>query len=456
MGTGLLARSPLVRFGGRLPTLADRFDGRANSIGVLRLTLAIAVLVAHCWPLALGRPMLGSAETMRQTDVGKLAVYGFFVLSGFLITGSALRFSLPRYLWHRALRILPGLWVCLLLTALVMAPAVAYYELGTLAGFWDHPYGPWQYLRSNWLFAMDQWTISGILGDVPYGRGLEGGGPVNGSLWTLRYEVVCYVMLAALVAASVLARARGAVVLLLLGAYGVVVEDFVRGDGLIARPPKHGVLGPYPVVGVFDKQVVIYLAFVFLLGAVAKLYAHRVPMTGWLAAFAAVGLAVTLRFGAFWVIGVPLLAYLLLYLAVGLPRWLHSIGRKRDYSYGIYIYAFPVQQVVALLIGVRYGFVTYLAASTAGTLVLAALSWHLVERPAMSLKNMAVPLPARLRRHGGGSQADPGTYATAADVSASRPGATAPVPVTAALPVVTATAVPMVEGPAREAPALPR
>ncbi|WP_146228031.1 hypothetical protein [Micromonospora sp. S4605] len=74
----------------------------------------------------------------------------------------------------------------------------------------------------------------------------------------------------------------------------------------------------------------------------------------------------------------------------------------------------------------------------------------------MSLKNMAVPLPARLRRHGGGSQADPGTYATAADVSASRPGATAPVPVTAALPVVTATAVPMVEQPAREAPALPR
>ncbi|MEU4713352.1 acyltransferase [Micromonospora purpureochromogenes] len=394
------ARIPLARFDRRLPTLADRFDGRANSIGALRLALAFAVLVAHCWPLALDRPMLGSTETMKQADVGKLAVYGFFVLSGFLITGSALRFSLPRYLWHRALRILPGFWVCLLVTALVVAPAVAYYERGTLDGFWDHPQGPLQYLQANWLFAMDQWTISGILSDVPYGRGMKGGGPINGSLWTLRYEVLCYFMLAALMAAAVLTRARRAVVLLLLGVYLVVVEDFVRGDGLVVLPAKHGVLGPYPVVGQFDMRHVIYLTLPFLLGAVAKLFAHRVPMTGWLAALAAVGVAGTARFGAFYVVGVPLLAYLLLYLAVGLPRWLHTAGRKRDYSYGIYIYAFPVQQVFAMLIGVRYGFVTYLVASTAGTLLLAALSWHLVERPAMLLKDVVVPLPARWRSQG--------------------------------------------------------
>ncbi|MFI6235170.1 acyltransferase family protein [Micromonospora sp. NPDC050784] len=397
MGKASQEQPPAVRVGRGLPTLADRFDARANSIGLLRMALAFAVLVAHCWPLALGRPMLGSSETMRQADVGKLAVYGFFVLSGFLITSSALRFSPLRYLWHRALRILPALWVCLLVTALVIAPAIAYYERGTLDGFWGHPQGPLQYLRSNWLFAMDQWTISGILRDVPYGRGIESGGPVNGSLWTLRYEVLCYFMLAALAATAVLARARGAVVLLLLGVYGVVVEDFVRGDGLVVLPAKHGVLGPYPVVGTFEKNLVIYLTFAFLLGAVAKLYAHRVPMTGWLAALAAVGVAVTARAGGFYVLGVPLLAFLLLYLAVGLPRWLHPIGRKRDYSYGVYIYAFPVQQVVALLIGVRYGFVTYLAVSSAGTLALAALSWHLVERPAMSLKDVVVPLARRMR-----------------------------------------------------------
>ncbi|MGW5559672.1 acyltransferase family protein [Micromonospora sp. NPDC003944] len=427
-----LAHSPRIRFDRRLPVLADRFDARANSIGLLRMALAFAVLVAHSWPLALGRPMLGFSETMRQADVGRLAVYGFFVLSGFLITSSALRFSPLRYLWHRALRILPALWVCLLVTALVVAPAIAYYERGTLDGFWGHPQGPLQYLRSNWLLAMDQWTISGVLRDVPYGRAMELGGPVNGSLWTLRYEVVCYVLLAALAGTAVLARARGAVVLLLLGVYGVVVEDFVRGDGFVVLPAKHGVLGPYPIVGIFEKQLLIYLTFAFLLGAVAKLYAHLLPMTGWLAALAAVGVAVTARFGGFYVVGVPLLAFLLLYLAVGLPRWLHPVGRKRDYSYGVYIYAFPVQQVVALLIGVRYGFVTYLAVSSAGTLVLAALSWHLVERPAMSLKDVAVPLPLR---RGGASPVDagPGPGATRTGVVSASDTPTQPAVPTPAL-----------------------
>ncbi|MEV0397491.1 hypothetical protein [Polymorphospora rubra] len=178
-------------------------------------------------------------------------------------------------------------------------------------------------------------------------------------------------------------------------------------------------------------------------------------MTGWLAAVALIGLAGTLRFGAFCVVGLPLLAYLLLYLAVGLPRSLHPIGRKRDYSYGIYIYAFPVQQVLAMLIGVQYGFVTYLAATTAGTLLLAALSWHLVERPAMLLKDMALPLPARWRRPGGGSPTT-GPDVTAAKAAALRPDPTAPIPVTAPSAAVTMSAASVIEVPVGEVTGLPR
>jgi peptidoglycan/LPS O-acetylase OafA/YrhL len=394
--TANLRAPSLGRLGGitssldRVASFADRFDPKANAIGFLRLSFAFAVLVAHCWPLALGHAMLGAAESSRQTDVGQLAVYGFFVLSGFLVAGSALRFSLPRYLWHRALRILPGFWVCLVVTAFVIAPAVAVYERDSLAGFWDRPDGPFAYLRANWSFAMDQWSISGLLRGVPYGRQMKDGGPFNGSLWSLRYEVLCYLLLAALSAAAVLRRAPRAVVLLTLAAYWVVVEDFVRADGIRTRPLKHGNLGPYPLVGVFDKQLVIYLAFVFLLGAVARLYAHRLPVHGALAAGAAVALAASTRWGCFYVVGLPAWAYLVLYAAVALPRRLRPVGRRRDYSYGIYIYAFPVQQVVALVVGLRYGFVGYLALAVLGTVLLAVLSWHLVESPAMSLKNLSL------------------------------------------------------------------
>lgn len=368
-----------------VPTLADRYDGRANSINFLRLVLAFAVLLSHSWPLGLGRPNLGLRETYGQTDVGTLAVYGFFVLSGFLITGSALRVTVRRYLWHRGLRILPGFWVCLIVTAFVAAPVVALDEQGSLRGLWSHPQGPWQYLQANWLLGMRQYPIGGLLSDVPYtGRA---GGAFDGSLWSLKYEVACYLLVALLAVGAALVRAKRIVLLLATAGYWVIVEDFVRGDGWRSLPPSHGPLGPYPLVGTFDQQLLIYLLFLFALGAVARLYAHRLPIHLALATLAAVTLALSMRYGGFYLVGLPAWAYLVMYAAVALPRWLQRVGRRRDYSYGVYIYAFPVQQMVALFVGVRYGLAGYLALSVLGTTVLAVLSWHLVERPAMALKD---------------------------------------------------------------------
>jgi peptidoglycan/LPS O-acetylase OafA/YrhL len=245
-------------------------------------------------------------------------------------------------------------------------------------------------VRTNWFMSMGQWTISGLLRTVPYGRYIKGGGAFDGSLWSLPYEVLCYLLIALLAGTAVLSRA---VVALLLLSYAVIIEDFLRGGGLIVKPRPRGVLGPYPLVGSFDKQLVVYLAFLFLLGAAARLYAHRVPVHGALAAVAGILLTLSLWRGAFYVVGLPAEAYLLLYAMVALPRRLHAVGRRRDYSYGIYIYAFPVQQLVAVAVGVRYGFPAYIALSVAGALVLAALSWHLVEHPALTLKDWTPRLP---------------------------------------------------------------
>lgn len=378
-----------------LPSLADRFDARSNSIGFLRLMLALCVLVAHCWPLGKGAPTLLYTQTGRQADLGSLAVDAFFVLSGFLVTASALRFGVVRYLWHRALRILPGYWVCLVVTAFVFAPIVALGENGTLSGFWSHSQGPVDYVRGNWFMALDQWTISGLLRTVPYGRFIRGGGAFDGSLWTLRYEVLCYLLVAVLAATAVLARAARAVIALLLFTYAIMLADFIRVGSLLAKPRHHSVLGPYPLVGVFDEQLVIYLAFLFLLGATARLYADRVPLHPALASVAAIALVVSLWRGGFYLIGQPAEAYLLLYAVVALPRRLCAVGRRSDYSYGIYIYAFPVQQLIALLVGTRYGMAGYMALSFVGTFILAALSWHVIEHPALTLKNWT----PRLRRN---------------------------------------------------------
>ena len=160
----------------RLPTLAEVYSSRANGIGWLRFVLAFSVLVGHSWVLGYAGPNLGAELTHEQTDVGALAVFGFFVLSGFLISASGLKFSLSRFAWHRFLRIFPSFWVCLIVIAFVLAPLVALYENGSLAGYWGEPGGPWGYLVNNFFTGMQQTTISGLLADTPYGAGSPEGG----------------------------------------------------------------------------------------------------------------------------------------------------------------------------------------------------------------------------------------------------------------------------------------
>ncbi|MFB9237285.1 acyltransferase family protein [Plantactinospora siamensis] len=372
----------------RPPTLADRFSTRDNAIGLLRLVLAGAVLVSHSWPLGLGEEDLGTTLTRRHTDLGTMAVYGFFVLSGFLITTSALRFPPGRYAWHRFLRIFPGLWVCLLVTAFGFAPLVAWYERGGLTGFWRHPEGPFRYVLVNALALINQYPISGLLAHVPYAR-LTGGRPTafDGSLWSLRYELGCYLVVGLLGAAAVLRR-RPAVVLGLAGAtYAAVAVGWLRSP---TGPPALGVLR-VPLLGAFEVGQAVLLGLAFLLGAVLRLYRDRIPLHGALAAGAGLLLAGSLWLGGLLVLGLPAYAYLLCYAAVALPRRLRRIGRRRDYSYGIYIYAFPVQQTLALVGGARYGVGVFVLLSALGTAALAVPSWHFVERPALAWKDRPAP-----------------------------------------------------------------
>jgi peptidoglycan/LPS O-acetylase OafA/YrhL len=365
----------------RSDKLAERFSPAANGVGFLRLVFAGGVLLSHALPLGFGQADLGLYLTRGQTSVAALAVDGFFVLSGFLITASALKLTVPRYLWHRFLRIFPGLWVSLLVAAFVAAPAAALIERGTLAGFWTNPQGPLPYLAANWAGGIRQWTISGLLSTTPYGRvNPWGGSAFNGSLWSLVYEILCYAAVAMLAFTLVLRRARRAVLLLTAAVFAVIIAG-----------PAGGTIGPLPLLGPLSTQNLVSLGFLFLLGMVAKLYADRLPVSPVLAGAAAALLLGSMALGGFTVLGVPAFAYLVLFAACTLPNWSHGIGRRRDYSYGIYIYAFPVQQLLALVGVPRLGFLAYVALSAAATTVLAGASWHLVERPAMSLRDVRLP-----------------------------------------------------------------
>jgi peptidoglycan/LPS O-acetylase OafA/YrhL len=373
---------------GREPaTLGRLYAGRDNGIGAIRLGLAVVVVFTHGTSLGFGWEDLGESLFRNQTNTGTLAVFGFFVLSGMLITRSAARTSLVRFAWHRMLRILPGLWVCLLVTAFAVAPLAALHEWGNLDGFWSGPKGPLQYVTGNWFTGVRQYGIHDLLGDsTPWGR-QSGGSVFDGALWSLVYEMLCYCLAGALAVTAVLRRRKWLVVCLVVALYGVVVVDQIQGRPLLGPPTPHYGQVHLPLLGEISFHWLMYLGLLFLGGALLELYRDRVVIHDGAGFACLVALAVSLVSGGFFVIGFPALVYVLAWAAVRMPRALRWIGRRNDYSYGVYIYGFIGQQVFASLGWSRWGYLPFIAMSLAAAFAAAALSWHLIERHALAFKD---------------------------------------------------------------------
>ncbi|MGW1464154.1 acyltransferase family protein [Streptomyces sp. NPDC002308] len=411
--------------------MADCFQGRNNSLGFIRLCLASAVVVSHASVLGFGEKEFGHGFSHGQTDLGKLSVYGFFVLSGILVTRSGKRLPLGRFLWHRALRLLPGLWVCLAVTAFAVAPLLYWAQQGDLGGFWDHSRGPFDYMGSNWAVAPLQNDVSGVMAHSR-GDGFGHSPSIDAALWSLRYEVLCYFGVALLAVTGALTRARRVVLLVavVLGCYAIAPALDSRWWSGFSDSSYAVSFEIFPVMGKFDPDILIYLAFAFAVGAVIESYRERIPVSDPLAALALLVFLGGIFFGYFFVVGIPAFAYLLLWLAIRLPGPFRRVGARNDLSYGVYIYGFVVQQALTSLDFARWGFWPYLAMSLTGSLAAAALSWHLVEKPAMRLKDIGrkpavrtAPVAAQPAPPGEteGAAAEPGQDRALAD-SGSRTG----------------------------------
>ncbi|MFJ6637043.1 acyltransferase family protein [Streptomyces sp. NPDC091376] len=363
-------------------TLASAWS-TTNGFGGLRLLLALAVVASHAFPLGFGEENLGNSLSRGQTDVGTLAVCGFFAISGLLITRSALQLSPGRFICHRALRILPGFWFALLVTAVGIAPLVAGAEELAKDKFWNHVHGPWEYISSNWTVGINQQGISGLLGSVPFA------GVFNGSLWSLAYESLCYAGVAILAAVGVLRRARWIILLLTSFSFGALIMEAVTYP--LLRAPTYALDRgnlDMPILGNLFAGHLLALSFMFALGALAELYRENLPMNTPVAVGCVVLFLVSVRCGCFSVVGLPAYAYLLLWVAMRAPAALRKIGRRSDYSYGIYIYAFPIQQLFSVADFTRWGFLPYFLLSAVSALAMAVASWHLIESPALRLKKV--------------------------------------------------------------------
>lgn len=340
--------------------LADLAAGRENNFQLIRFVAAMAVIAFHCYALTnrwADEPLWRIAP---ELNLSVLGVSAFFVASGFLVTQSWLRRAgVSAFVAARMLRIYPALIVATLLTILLAGAS------STL---------PWRDSLNDPQFGGYVWRTAFTCDFVATLPGAYAANPfphaVNGSLWTLPLEVRLYVGVLIAGACGLLAHRKTwlAVVLFLCA--------------LFASAPQYFPLAP-------NVTVTRQLALLFGIGSVAYAWRAYIPVS-------MIGLVVVVMLIAVNPLGLGrgvlfpvVFAYAVLVLAYHPKLYWRDFNRIGDYSYGLYIFSFPVQQSLIARFGgpLAESPAALFAASFPLTLALAALSWHAIERPALALKS---------------------------------------------------------------------
>lgn len=334
----------------------DIFDTKRNSLNAIRLFMASSVIVSHSWLIG----GYGAEPSLGGATIGTWSVIGFFTLSGYLITRSRLA---PRpvldYYRNRILRIYPGFLACLVLTAFVFAPLAVMLQSGISMRLAD---GFSYVVRNLPLYAPKLWQrdIGDTLSANPYPN------TWNGPLWTLFWEAACYVfigVLVSLVSRRLLPYAIASVFLM-----GTFCE-FASIFGLIELPDR--------------VSTAIPLIIAFCAGALVLLFGNQISLSTLCIVLSIIGLACAVATGTVTALGSFPICILLLFLGRSLP--LYKVGAQNDISYGMYIYGWPVQQLLVIIFP-NVSLVQFISLSVLWTVPLACLSWFSVESPAQKLK----------------------------------------------------------------------
>lgn len=335
--------------------------GLQNNFGALRLFFAALVLFSHCFPLVGGN---NDAEplyrvTSRQTTLGSVAVDGFFLISGFLIARSWLRSrSTTDFIRKRILRIYPGY-----LVALVFSIVIAAVSAGAA---WPRYFRGLCHSSEQLLRAVTFLEFGGLDQRITFPTN-----PfphfVNGSLWTLNPELRCYALVVGLGVFGLLTRRR--LMASLIGATYVLfalhtIQHFGETTMQLSR-----------------------FALFFLIGGYLSTDESRLPRLTWVGFIASlVLLTITAKVGLLFSLIFPFVfTYLVFGLAFGRRTPGAALFARYDLSYGIYLYAFPIQQLLVQLLELRSPGVLFACAMPI-TALAAFGSWRWIEAPMLAHK----------------------------------------------------------------------
>jgi len=343
-------------------TIEERIRSRDNHFTLIRLLASYAVLFAHSFALSTGQagkdPITKAIYVWWKQGLGTVAVVIFFIISGFLVSASYIhRNNLFAFAEARFLRIFPALFFAVIFCAFIVGPWVTILPLGDYLYHSD----TWSFVLHNiTLFDGIHFRLPGVFLENPWSGG------VNGSLWTLPIELYmyCMVMLMGVLGVFKYRILFNAVTVLLCFSLLALQQGWINVNIVFV---KHAGLVMAYIAGIFFyvNREFIPLNMAMLTLTVAAIFLSHETM-------------------AWPIVQVFGFAYIVLFVSLHPAVKLPNIDKWGDYSYGLYIYAFPVQQLVVKYITISP--IKLFIYSTLITFPLAILSWKYIESPVLKLK----------------------------------------------------------------------
>lgn len=354
----------MLTIAGRMASIGNRPSG----FDYLRVILAVSIVAFHTVVVCYGDEVNDAWWSIWWFRMAQsFPVPSFFALSGFLVAGSIERNSIPAFIALRVMRIAPALAVEVFISALVIGASVTILPL---KDYFSDPEFRRYFLN---IVGNIHFTLPGVFADLPNSK-------VNLQLWTVPYELECYIAI---------------VVLALIG--------FVKRPALLLSAAL--ALGVFSAAHMFRNAVAADLGVLqrdalvtcFLLGVAFYLLRTKIPYHVGLFAASIAIFPVAFYFPKFDILSLVPITYITVYLGLTNPAKT-IIVRNADYSYGVYLYGYPVQQLVVYLFpdfrNPAFNFVVSLPVICA----FAMASWRLIESKVIERKNIVLHVISRLGR----------------------------------------------------------
>lgn len=361
-----------MRFAGStgltLGTRLDETKGKTTGFDYLRIGLSLSVIVFHSFMTSYGPGANRPLESGWSRPAITFILPAFFALSGFLVAGSLLRSkNLWEFITLRALRLVPALFFEVLISAMLIGPLLTSFSL---QNYFGDPL-----FQVYWL---------NILGEIHYrlpGLFLANPDPdiVNRQLWTIPVELKCYAALSVLFLLGASKHKSRMLIITGLCFAAFPLYDFVQGLDLDR----------------FNNVPVKVLIESFLSGVLIFLFKEKIPLNRIYFIFS-IFLSYVLLLGKLTSYLAPIpIAYATIFLGLCNTKE-NALSRAGQYSYGLYIYGYVIQQTYASLFPDFHLWWMNIICTVPAAFIIAFLSWRLVEKPALDRRKSAVAFVERM------------------------------------------------------------